>query len=579
MRGYWIVVGGLAAAGLYVLDPGFVQDARLAYARAGAAREPIGTAFTYQGRLTQGDAPADGPHDMRFFLYDADAGGSQIGETVLLENVDVDGGIFSVRLDFGTPFVDEARWLEIAVRPGENTGEFTTLLPRQALTPAPLALHTSGTWRLSGNAALPEGSFLGTTDPAPLVFKTNGREAMRLDGEGRVGVGIQAPEAALDVRWLSSGPALLASGVERGIVGRLGSSGCSGSQYAVGGCAAGTGGTGVRGESASGPALHGTASTGAGAIGSSVDGNGVEGRSSGGIGVLGNASTRGVVGTLNNSSCPGQYAVGGCADGAIGVRAYSRAAAGVDASSSLGNGVTARSDSGIGVHGNASSRGVVGTLGGGPCPGQYAVGGCSGNAVAAGVYGRSDNTVGVMAHTFSGEIFAGVVGAGETRVARINAAGRGFFNGGTQTGGADYAESMPTSEDPRVLEPGDVLVLDPASPMAVRRADEPASRLLVGVYSTRPSILAVGEHGVDDPLEGEVPVALLGIVPTKASAENGAIAVGDLLVSASRRGYAMKAKPELVGGVPIFPTGAILGKAMEPLESGSGLIRVLVTLR
>lgn len=577
MRSAWIVVAGVAASGLLVAESGSTHPVR--FSPEVVAQETIGTAFTYQGRLTDGDEPADGPHDLRFFLYDADAGGSQVGETVLLEDVAVEDGLFTVRLDFGTPFVDEARWLEIGVRPGDATEAFTTLLPRQALTPAPQALHATGTWKLAGNAGIPEGSFLGTTDATPLVFQANGLEAMRIDVAGRVGVGVASPEAALDVRWLGSGPALQASGTERAVVGRLGGSGCSGSQFAVGGCASATGGTGVRGESAAGPAVHGIASTGTGVIGVASDGRGVEGRSNGGIGVFGNATARGVVGTLGNSSCPGQYGVGGCAAAAIGVRASSESAAGLDASSTSGNGVTARSGTGIGVHGNAGARGVVGTLGGVPCPGQYAVGGCSGSAVAVGVYGRSDNTIGVMAHTYSGEIFAGVVGAGETRVARINAAGRGFFNGGTQTGGADYAESMPTSEDPSDLEPGDVLALDPAAPMAVRRTAERSSRLVVGVYSTRPSILAVGDRGVDDPLEGQVPVALLGIVPTKVSAENGPIAVGDLLVSASLAGHAMRASPAMVDGVPVYATGAIIGKAMEPLDEGTGLIEVLVTLR
>jgi hypothetical protein len=103
--------------------------------------------------------------------------------------------------------------------------------------------------------------------------------------------------------------------------------------------------------------------------------------------------------------------------------------------------------------------------------------------------------------------------------------------------------------------------------------------LVAGVYSTRPSILAIGDHGIDDPLTGEVPMAMLGVVPTKVSAENGPIAIGDLLVTASLPGYAMKAIPQTVAGVAIYPTGAILGKALEPLAQGTGLIKVMVTLR
>jgi hypothetical protein len=41
----------------------------------------------------------------------------------------------------------------------------------------------------------------------------------------------------------------------------------------------------------------------------------------------------------------------------------------------------------------------------------------------------------------------------------------------------------------------------------------------------------------------------------------------------------MKASPTVVNGINIYPTGAILGKAMEPLKSGTGVIRVMVMLR
>jgi hypothetical protein len=41
----------------------------------------------------------------------------------------------------------------------------------------------------------------------------------------------------------------------------------------------------------------------------------------------------------------------------------------------------------------------------------------------------------------------------------------------------------------------------------------------------------------------------------------------------------MKAKPMIINGIEIYPTGAILGKALEPLEEGTGVIKVLVTLR
>jgi hypothetical protein len=138
---------------------------------------------------------------------------------------------------------------------------------------------------------------------------------------------------------------------------------------------------------------------------------------------------------------------------------------------------------------------------------------------------------------------------------------------------------MPTSDNASRLAPGDVLALDPRHPNDVRLSTHPDSPLVAGVYSTKPSVLAIGNHRIGDSLAGTVPVAMLGIVPTKVSAENGPVRPGDLLTTARTAGYAMKATPVIVNGVPIYPTGAVLGKALESLPSGHGLIEVLVTLR
>ena len=71
---------------------------------------------------------------------------------------------------------------------------------------------------------------------------------------------------------------------------------------------------------------------------------------------------------------------------------------------------------------------------------------------------------------------------------------------------------------------------------------------------------------------GQTAIATGGIASCKVDASFGAIAVGDLLTTSSNRGHAMRAG-ELVEGA------AILGKAMEPLAEGTGVVRVLVTLR
>jgi len=41
----------------------------------------------------------------------------------------------------------------------------------------------------------------------------------------------------------------------------------------------------------------------------------------------------------------------------------------------------------------------------------------------------------------------------------------------------------------------------------------------------------------------------------------------------------MKAQPVVIQGIAIYPTGAIIGKALEPLEAGTGIIKILVMLR
>ena len=96
---------------------------------------------------------------------------------------------------------------------------------------------------------------------------------------------------------------------------------------------------------------------------------------------------------------------------------------------------------------------------------------------------------------------------------------------------------------------------------------------MIGIYSTQPGVLA-SPYPVDDPRRaGKLPLAMIGIVPCKVSAENGAIARGDLLVTSSTPAHAMK------GTDMTRMTGAIVGKALEPLASGTGTILVAVTLQ
>lgn len=103
------------------------------------ASQPLVPAFTYQGELRFQGQAANAAFDMEFRLYDAEAGGSQIGAVVARPAVAVQGGLFSVPLDFGqVPLAGDRRWLELRVRPA-GSGAYETLSPRTELTAAPYA--------------------------------------------------------------------------------------------------------------------------------------------------------------------------------------------------------------------------------------------------------------------------------------------------------------------------------------------------------------------------------------------------------------------------------------------------------
>ncbi|HLP76658.1 MAG TPA: hypothetical protein VK327_07015, partial [Candidatus Paceibacterota bacterium] len=99
-------------------------------------------AFTYQGRLNDGANPANGIYDLRFAIYDAASAGAQHGVLLTNSATAISNGLFTVTLDFGNQFPGADRWLEIAVRTNGG-GAFTTLAPRQALTPTPYAVHAA----------------------------------------------------------------------------------------------------------------------------------------------------------------------------------------------------------------------------------------------------------------------------------------------------------------------------------------------------------------------------------------------------------------------------------------------------
>ena len=156
---------------------------------------------------------------------------------------------------------------------------------------------------------------------------------------------------------------------------------------------------------------------------------------------------------------------------------------------------------------------------------------------------------------------------------RFTRAGKGIFDDGTQTGGADVAEAFEVEGPVHEYEAGDVLVISSSRDRTVEKSQEPYSTSVAGVYATKPGVLLT-ERGVDDSMSDVVPLGVIGVIPTKVTSENGAIRRGDLLVSASTPGHAM------LGSDRSRLPGAVIGKALEEFSgAGEGVIKVLVNAR
>jgi len=213
---------------------------------------------------------------------------------------------------------------------------------------------------------------------------------------------------------------------------------------------------------------------------------------------------------------------------------------------------------GGGVHFMVSSRGLN--------PPGVKIEQISNTGVGLFIVQRSSDAGLVITNKGSGDLIKAFSSAsgGNLRF-RVSNSGEVYADGHFHSGGADFAEMMPAGEP---LEPGDVLVV--GADGKLHRSRRAYDIRVVGVYSTRPGF--VGGQGATLADDERIPLAVVGVVPVKASAENGSIHPGDLLVSAQTPGHAMKA-----GATP--PVGTVIGKALQGLEEGTGTILMLVMLR
>ncbi len=371
------------------------------------------------------------------------------------------------------------------------------------------------------------------------------------DSSGRIGIGTTNPQATLDVE----GNDVFA------ILGATSST----EQFAAGvlGRTASTSGNGVVGEA--------TAETGVN--------NGVFGRSASpnGVGVSGaTTATDGGIGVYGQTAFAGSTGFGAGVNGSA--VATTGTAFGV-----LGQSF---SDEGIGVFGNRPNAAASG-FGGGGVRGLTSAAnfvftyGTAGVATAptgsaVGIFGQTfspNGIAGLFANVAGGNILEGGVGQPATTVFRVDGTGRVFANGGFQCNGADFAESMEVTGDRSKYAAGDLLVIDTTVKRHLALAKKPYSTLVAGIYSTKPGMLGTTRKVDESAPYSEIPLAVVGIVPCKVTAENGPIQIGDLLVTSSTQGHAMK------GTDRNRMLGAVVGKALEPLREGSGVIQVLVTLQ
>jgi len=319
-----------------------------------------------------------------------------------------------------------------------------------------------------------------------------------------------------------------------------------------------TNGIGVYGNHlGNGWGVYGNSVGGTGVYGNSTSGFGLYGKSSSGVGIYGESAT-------NNAAFFSATNVSNPLD-AVYISNLGQGN-GLYTESATGNGMTA-------VTNNGASSAIWGFNNGGGI-GIYGVTFAGTGAAIKGANTTSGGTAieGELLNSPSSGSLA-VFKVDGVNKARIDHNGKGFFNGGTQNSGADVAEAFDVEGALNSYEPGDVLIISQSSDRKVERSNTPYSNLVAGVFATKPGVLLT-EETIETNLDNKVPMGVIGVIPTKVCLEGGAIKRGDLLVTSSIAGVAMKADPDKV------KIGQVLGKALEDYSGNSiGKIKVLVSIK
>lgn len=592
-------------------------------------------AIDFQGEvitLATGNPITDGSYNMRFAIYDAASGGNkQWPPSAAYEQhttVPVSKGLFNVHLGdslaIGTGVFGNGgdRYLQIWVcttaGAGCSTYDDVGRLPissvalAQTIRPGAWVTSTATTGNAlsviasatSGDAVAVYGSAAGP-DGMGLLGYASGSDGygVRGDAGGDNGIGVYGTAPLTGVKGLAThdfGYGVWGEGLSQlgtGVYGTATYTGVFGLAtgdlgYGVWGEGQGLGAAGVGGRGPLIGVYGGATSTYTNTYSAGVYGYG--GSSTGEVygvyGITQSASGAGVYGTSNKSdgilgvtaANPGVFSYAAGVHG----KAYNGTATGVfGESSSLSDGATGV----IGMTSYPSTAQTYGVLGstwttGTNSSGVRGVAGYLSQGAVNGVWGETTSansgSAGVFAHASlstgaavalwarsegSGDIYRGYGAAYPDMEFKVTNNGNVYADGTYSSPAADFAELLPAAG---ASEPGDVLAIGPDGALVM--STQAYQLTVVGVYSTQPAFL--GGRGDDTDDTGKVPLAVVGVVPVKASAENGAIQPGDLLVASSTPGHAMRA-----GANP--PVGSVLGKALAALDKGTGVILMLVMLQ
>jgi hypothetical protein len=190
---------------------------------------------------------------------------------------------------------------------------------------------------------------------------------------------------------------------------------------------------------------------------------------------------------------------------------------------------------------------------------------------AIGPYGAYNLTLGTnnaarMTITSAGKVGIGTASPSEV----LHVVGNIHVSGNINAKYQDVAEWVPATHE---LSPGTVVVLDSELPNTVRPSSRPYDVSVAGVVSSQPG-LTLGESA-----DNKEMIATTGRVRVRVDATRMPIRIGDLVVTSSKPGMAMRSEPVEFQGRTFHQPGTIIGKALEPLKEGEGEILVLLSLQ